>query len=135
VSRQLLTGATVWAGAGCDPRPAWLLIEDDQVAAVGPDDQPQADQVVDLTGHHVLPGFVDTHLHLTQAAWFPHGGDGLGWAGLADALRAVRLAAGAAGRRAGSRGCCSGAPPGSPGRREGCPPPGSWTRPHPAAGC
>jgi predicted amidohydrolase YtcJ len=52
-----------------------------------------ADQVSDLTGHHVLPGFVDVHLHLSQAAWFPRGSDGLGWAGLADALRAVRVGA------------------------------------------
>ena len=94
MTRRLLTGATVWAGATCTPRPAWLLVEDDQVAAVGAEDQsPAADEILDLTGHHILPGFVDVHLHLTQAAWFPHGGDGLGWTGLADALRAVRVAA------------------------------------------
>jgi len=94
VTRRLLSGATVWAGASYEPRPAWLLVEDDRVAAVGAEDQPPpADQVLDLTGQHLLPGFVDVHLHLSQAAWFPRGGDALGWTGLADALRTVRAAA------------------------------------------
>jgi hypothetical protein len=94
MTRVLLTGATVWAGAECTPRAGWLLVEDDRVAAVGTDDQPPAaDRVLDLTGRHVLPGFVDVHLHLSQAAWFPRGGDALGWTGLADGLRAVRAAA------------------------------------------
>jgi len=48
-----------------------------------------------VRGGHVLPGFVDVHLHLSQAAFFPLGVDGLGWASLADALRAVRVQAGA----------------------------------------
>jgi predicted amidohydrolase YtcJ len=94
MTRQLLTGATVWAGDSCSPRQAWLLIEDGTVAAVGDHDRPPAaDRTLDLPGHHILPGFVDAHLHLTQAAWFPHGGDGLGWQGLADALRAIKTAA------------------------------------------
>ena len=96
MTRLLFTGATVWAGATCTPRPAWLLVEDDRVAALGEHEQPPpADDVLDLVGCHVLPGFVDVHLHLSQAAWFPRGGDALGWRGLADALRAVRVAAGA----------------------------------------
>jgi predicted amidohydrolase YtcJ len=94
---RLLTGATVWAGPACTPGRAWVLVEDGQVAAVGGDGEepPPADHVVDLTGCHVLPGFVDVHLHLTQAAWFPRGGDAFGWRGLADALHAVRAAAAA----------------------------------------
>ncbi len=96
MTRRLLTGATVWAGTACAPRPAWLLIEDEAVAAVGEQGHPPPDgQALDLSGHHILPGFVDVHLHLSQAAWFPRGGDALGWRGLADALRAVRVAAGA----------------------------------------
>src|SRR6266536_4202163 len=96
MTRLLFTGATVWAGATCTPRPAWLLVEDDRVAALGETDQPPADDVVDVAGCHVLPGFVDVHLHLSQAAWFPHGGDGLAWRGLAEALHAIRVAADAA---------------------------------------
>jgi predicted amidohydrolase YtcJ len=101
MTRQLLTGATVWAGANCVPQPAWLLIDDDHITAVGHPDQPPpatdqvVDQVLDLAGCHVLPGFVDVHLHLSQAAWFPVGGDGSAWQSLADALQAVRVAASA----------------------------------------
>jgi predicted amidohydrolase YtcJ len=99
MSRRLLTGGTVWAGAACIPRVAWVLIDRDRIAAI--DDEPGAvppsdvDERVDLTGGHVLPGFVDVHLHLSQAAWFPLGVDGLGWASLADALHAVRAQAAA----------------------------------------
>jgi len=98
MTRRLLTGATVWAGASCAPQPAWLLIEDDHVAALGQPAQPPpaADQVLDLAGCHVLPGLVDVHLHLSQAAWFPPGEDGWGWGSLAEALHAVRAAATAA---------------------------------------
>lgn len=71
-----------------------MLIEGDTVAAIGYQEQPPAaDRTLDLPGHHVLPGFIDVHLHLTQAAWFPHGVDGSAWRGVADALRAIRVAA------------------------------------------
>jgi predicted amidohydrolase YtcJ len=94
MTRLLLTGATVWAGATCMPRPAWLLVEDGRVAAVGETQPPPpADEVIELAGCHVLPGFVDVHLHLSQAAWFPHGGDGMAWRSLAEALHAIRVAA------------------------------------------
>ncbi|HEV8274410.1 MAG TPA: amidohydrolase family protein, partial [Streptosporangiaceae bacterium] len=97
MTRRLFTGATVWAGPTCTPRPAWLLVEDDRVAALGETPQPPpADEVVELTGCHILPGFVDVPLHLSQAAWFPHGGDGMAWHSLAEALRAIRVAADAA---------------------------------------
>jgi predicted amidohydrolase YtcJ len=96
VSRRLITGATVWAGPACTPRPGWLLADGGKVAAVGgPGAPPAADEVLDLPGGHVLPGFTDVHLHLSQAAWFGHGGDAWGWRGLADALAAVRAAAAA----------------------------------------
>src|SRR6266545_1268755 len=97
MTRRLFTGATVWAGASCTPRAGWLLVEDDRVAALGQTQPPPpADEVIDLTGSHVLPGFVDVHLHLSQAAWFPHGGDGMAWRSLAEALHAIRVAADAA---------------------------------------
>jgi 5-methylthioadenosine/S-adenosylhomocysteine deaminase len=56
-----------------DPQPAVLpdhdlLIDGDQIAAVGPDlDTPDA-EVVDGTGLIVLPGFVDAHRHMWQTA-------------------------------------------------------------------
>jgi predicted amidohydrolase YtcJ len=96
VSRRLLTGATIWAGPDCRPRRAWLLVAGDRVAALRDQDgggRPAADEVVSIPGCHVLPGFVDVHLHLTQAAWFGHGRDGSGWQSLAEALREIRAAA------------------------------------------
>jgi predicted amidohydrolase YtcJ len=69
VSLRLITGATVWAGPACMPRQAWLLLDDDKIADTGTaGPPPAADEVLDLVGCHVLPGFVDVHLHLTQAA-------------------------------------------------------------------
>jgi len=68
------------------------MVEGDRVAAMGEQEPPAAGRVVDLPGCHLLPGFVDVHLHLSQAAWIPRGGDGWGWRGLAEALRAVRAA-------------------------------------------
>jgi predicted amidohydrolase YtcJ len=93
MGRVLLAGATVWAGPACVPSRAWMLVEDGRVAALAEQEPlPPADRVVDLPGCHLLPGFVDVHLHLSQAAWIPRGGDGWGWRGLAEALRAVRTA-------------------------------------------
>jgi predicted amidohydrolase YtcJ len=99
MSSRLLTGGIVWAGTACTPRAAWVLVDGDRIAAVGDEggpgaaSPPAADQRIDITGSHVLPGFVDVHLHLSQAAWFPLGADALGWQSLADALRAVRVQA------------------------------------------
>lgn len=61
----LFTGGTIWAGADCVPHGGWLLIDDGRVRALGASDQPtpHADQIVDLAGGHLLPGFVDSHEH------------------------------------------------------------------------
>jgi predicted amidohydrolase YtcJ len=108
--RRLLTGGIVWAGAACVPRAAWVLVDGDRITAIGSKDQDQGegeagagqppgagqvDQVLDLNGGHVLPGLVDVHLHLSQAACFPWGVDALGWRSLGDALHAVRVQAAA----------------------------------------
>lgn len=47
----------------------WVLIEDDQVAAVGSGEPPRDAgnaRTIDATGKVVLPGFVNTHHHLPQ---------------------------------------------------------------------
>src|SRR6266545_144319 len=101
VRRRLLTGGTIWSGAACSPHAGWVLVEDDRIAAVGEASERGAalpspiDERLDLSGCHVLPGFVDVHLHLSQAAWFPLGVDGLDWASRADCLHAVRVQAAA----------------------------------------
>ena len=43
-----------------------LLIRDGRIASVGNQDRNSADEVIDATGCAVLPGFVQTHIHLCQ---------------------------------------------------------------------
>ncbi len=43
----------------------WILVDGRHVQRVGTGDPPEADRVVELPGTTILPGFVDTHVHLT----------------------------------------------------------------------
>jgi predicted amidohydrolase YtcJ len=43
----------------------WLLIDDRHVQRVGTGEPPDADRIVELPGATILPGFVDSHVHLT----------------------------------------------------------------------
>jgi predicted amidohydrolase YtcJ len=43
----------------------WLLIDGRHVERVGAGDPPVAERTVDLPGTIVIPGFIDTHVHLT----------------------------------------------------------------------
>src|SRR5882757_3696356 len=45
-----------------------VLIDGDRVAAVGPDLPAEGAEVIDATDRIVLPGLVDTHRHIWQAA-------------------------------------------------------------------
>jgi hypothetical protein len=76
--RLILRGVTVVDGTGAPPfGPADLVIEDDRITAVvtvgnitsplQPGRRPRArpsDRELDLSGHYVLPGLVDAHVHL-----------------------------------------------------------------------
>jgi predicted amidohydrolase YtcJ len=42
----------------------WLLVDGRHVERVGVGDPPLADRLVDLPGTTILPGFIDTHVHL-----------------------------------------------------------------------
>ena len=57
----LVAGGTVVSPTG--RRPANVAVRDGRVVAVGPE-RPSATEVVDATGLLVLPGGVDTHVHL-----------------------------------------------------------------------
>jgi len=84
-----------------DPFAEALLVEDGVVSWIGADDTAdgladRADEVVDLDGALVAPGFVDAHVHVLETALAEEGVD-LSAAGgvrsLADALDAVHRAA------------------------------------------
>lgn len=73
--RIRLRGATVHT-ADDPPRieRGEVVIEGDRIAHVGPASSGATDdRVVDLTGHHLCPGFVDAHVHLgLYPEGFPH---------------------------------------------------------------
>ena len=59
-------GALVTMNAGRSVFTGDLLFEGRNIMALGSDLGAQADEVVDATGCAVLPGFVQTHIHLCQ---------------------------------------------------------------------
>ena len=44
----------------------WLLVDGRHVQRVGAGDPPDADRTVDVPGATIVPGFIDTHVHLTE---------------------------------------------------------------------
>lgn len=64
--QTVLTSAAVFDGSGSAPYPADVLISDGTIGAVGPGagagTGPDA-HVVDLTGHTIMPGLIDCHVH------------------------------------------------------------------------
>jgi len=59
----LFTGATVLDGTGAAPRVADVGVLGDRIAAVGDLGGASADQVHDLAGRALAPGFIDVHTH------------------------------------------------------------------------
>ncbi|HVM12510.1 MAG TPA: amidohydrolase family protein [Actinomycetota bacterium] len=43
----------------------WVLVDERHVERVGAGDPPAADEVVDLAGATIMPGFIDAHVHLS----------------------------------------------------------------------
>lgn len=53
-----------------------LLIHDDRIVSVGPSlNEALADRVIDATGKTIIPGFVQTHIHLCQTLFRGKGDD------------------------------------------------------------
>ncbi len=59
----VLKGGTVLDGTGTPAYPADLGITGDRIAAIGEIAATQAARVVDVSGLHVCPGFIDIHSH------------------------------------------------------------------------
>jgi N-acetylglucosamine-6-phosphate deacetylase len=68
---ELLVDARL-AGPSGDPRPGWLRVEGERIAALGTGDPPAADgaRVRELGGRVLAPGFIDLHVHGAAGAEF-----------------------------------------------------------------
>ncbi|WP_020650407.1 amidohydrolase family protein [Solimonas variicoloris] len=82
--------AMVWAGAQAHPRRASLRLDGERIAAIAADGAEPDGGGRDLSGCHIVPGFVDAHSHLTVSAWIPEWLDGSGWRDADAALAALR---------------------------------------------
>jgi N-acyl-D-aspartate/D-glutamate deacylase len=68
----VIRGGTVVDGTGSEPRAADVAVRDGRVVAVGKVDG-RGQREVDADGAHVLPGWVDVHVHYDgQATWDNH---------------------------------------------------------------
>jgi N-acetylglucosamine-6-phosphate deacetylase len=88
VTPELIVNARL-AGPSGDPRPGWLRVEGERIAALGEGEPPAAGgaAVRDLGGRILAPGFIDLHVHGAAGAEFLDAGPG----GLAAILRAHAL--------------------------------------------
>lgn len=97
MTSTLYRGGVVHSPA--DPFAEAILVEDGTVAWLGADDTAagfaaRADEVVDLDGALVTPGFVDAHVHVLETGLALESVDLSATTSLADALAAVHAAAG-----------------------------------------
>ena len=66
---RILTGMTIIDGAGGRIERGQITIEGDRITAVGPARKPpRGVPVTDLSGLYVLPGLIDSHIHLGGSA-------------------------------------------------------------------
>lgn len=73
MTHTLIHNGTLIDGNGGDPIPdAGLLIQDERIVAVGPLTQldiPEGAQRIDAQGGTILPGLIDTHVHIMYEEW------------------------------------------------------------------
>ncbi|PLB55765.1 putative metal-dependent hydrolase [Aspergillus steynii IBT 23096] len=65
--KTLYKNGTIVSGSSAEDFSTCMLVEDDRIAYTGNDvhlHEGSADEVVDLQGKRVLPGFIDGHMHL-----------------------------------------------------------------------
>ncbi|MBQ3484938.1 MAG: amidohydrolase family protein [Clostridia bacterium] len=74
--KLLLKNARIYDGTGAAAFRSDVLVEDDRIAQVAPGIDAPADQVIDLQGLSLAPGFIDAHSHND---WFALRSDPLPW--------------------------------------------------------
>ena len=62
--RTLFHGGDLFDGTGAAPRPADVVVDGDRIVSVGAPGTGDGDHDVDLTGHTLLPGLFDCHVHV-----------------------------------------------------------------------
>jgi len=73
-------------GTGSPARKADVRIRDGLVTEVGPDLEPDGEEVVDAAGAFVTPGFIDSHTHLDPSMFWDPGCDPMPQHGVTTAL-------------------------------------------------
>ena len=69
--KYLFRGGTVVSGRGT--RRADILVEGEKIVEVGRNITRKADQIIDVTGMLLMPGFIDAHTHFDlDVCAFPH---------------------------------------------------------------
>ena len=63
--KYLFRGGTVVSGRGT--RRADILVEGEKIVEVGRNITRKADQIIDVTGMLLMPGFIDAHTHFAFA--------------------------------------------------------------------
>src|SRR4051794_2644723 len=61
MTRVVLRGSAVFDGTGAAPAVADVVVEDGRIVDVGPG--LDGDEAVECSGHAVLPGLIDSHVH------------------------------------------------------------------------
>lgn len=62
----LFTNATIHTSDDVQPRAEWISVLGSRIQRIGNGKAPPIDQVIDLAGRTVVPGFVDAHAHFFQ---------------------------------------------------------------------
>lgn len=75
---------------GHPPQAEWILVDGRHVQRVGRGDPPAADRVVELPQATIIPGFIDSHVHLTSTGQSLHDRDVAATTSKAELLRIAR---------------------------------------------
>ncbi|MEP5611208.1 MAG: amidohydrolase family protein, partial [Cyclobacteriaceae bacterium] len=63
----VLSNGKIWTGEQTSPWAKWVAIKENEIAATGETNAPNASQTIDLKGRLMVPGFNDSHVHFASA--------------------------------------------------------------------